>query len=437
MHIVQIMPGAGSRFYCENCARDDSLERGLRARDHTVTRGSLYLPRSGEHSDASAPVPLFYSAVGLYLRHRFPVLRNLPPWINRLFDTEILLHLAGSMSGATDAAGLEELTLSMLQGEEGEQAQELDRLVRWLSQVRPDIVHLSNCLLVGIARRVRRELGIPVVCSLQDEDTWIDSLSGDSRVAAWELLRERSAEVELFLPVSRYYSSFMSRRLSLPESCFAVVPIGIETEGFPREPGELPWDPPVIGFLSHICRSMGADILAEAFILLCREERWRRLRLRFAGGSTGADISFLRSIRRRLTQEGLSERVDFVRSFARPDRLRFLASLSVLSVPVRGGEAFGTFILEALAAGVPVIQPRLGGFPELIESTQGGVLYEPNTPEALAAALEGLLADRLRAQELGRRGGQAVTAGYTAGHMAARLEEIFQNVLVSNGRTPS
>jgi glycosyltransferase involved in cell wall biosynthesis len=223
--------------------------------------------------------------------------------------------------------------------------------------------------------------------------------------------------------------------LSLPESRFAVVPIGIETEGFPREPGELPWDPPVIGFLSHICRSMGADILVEAFILLCRERRWPHLRLRFAGGSTGADSSFLRSIRRRLAQEGLSERVDFARSFARPDRLRFLASLSVLSVPVREGEAFGTFILEALAAGLPVVQPRLGGFPELIEATQGGVLYEPNTPEALAAALGELLADRSRARELGRRGGQAVMEGYAAGHMAARLEEVFQNVLASYRRT--
>jgi glycosyltransferase involved in cell wall biosynthesis len=288
---------------------------------------------------------------------------------------------------------------------------------------------------MGIARRVRRELDIPVVCSLQDEDTWIDSLNPDSRNEAWELLRDRAAEVELFLPVSRFYSEFMAHRLSLPLERFAVVPIGIETEGFPLEAPELSWDPPAIGFLSHICESMGAEILAEAFVLLCRDGRWPRLRLRFAGGSTGADTAFLRTLRRRLARHGLSERVDFVRSFARPDRLRFLASLSVLSVPVREGEAFGTFILEALAAGVPVVQPRLGGFPELIGATGGGVLYEPNTPDALAAALGGLLADRERARELGRRGSRAVRSAYTAEHMAVRLEEVFDQVLSTRRRS--
>ena len=441
MHILQILPGAGSRFYCENCARDDSLDRGLRARGHTVTLGSLYLPRQSTGSEAagqakasgSAHAPLFYSAVGLYLRHRFPRLRHAPHWVGRLFDAEVLLRLAGSMSGATDAAGLEALTLSMLQGEEGGQAEELERLVRWMAGLRPEIVHLSNCLLLGIARRVRRELAIPVVCSLQDEDTWLDVMSPEARTAAWEILRERAADVELFLPVSRHYSAFMAGRLSLPPERLAVVPIGIDLTGFPGEDRKLPWDPPVIGFLSHLCRAMGADILAQAIALLCEDGRWPGLRLRFTGGSTGADASFLRSLRRQLARAGLLERVDFVRSFARPERLRFLASLSLLSVPVRGGEAFGTFILEALAAGVPVVQPRLGGFPELLEATAGGLLYEPNTPEALAAALAELLSDRERAEALGSAGRRAVTARFGVEQMAARLEQLFQGLTVRAG----
>ena len=434
MHIVQISPGAGSRFYCENCARDDSLIRGLRARGHTVTPGSLYLPPTGVPS--ADPPPLFYGAVGLYLRHRFPALRHAPPWISRLFDSETLLHLAGGMSGTTEAGGLEALTLSMLRGEEGGQAQELDHLVRWLSQVRPQVVHLSNCLLLGIARRVRRELGIPVVCSLQDEDTWIDSLSQEGRNAAWGLLRERAEDVELFLPVSRYYCAFMAERLKRPAEGFTVVPIGIDPQGFPSAEGELPWDPPTIGFLSHLSRSMGADILAEAFMLLCEEGRWPGLRLRFTGGSTGADAVFLRSVRRSLARAGLHDRVDFVASFDRAARLRFLSSLSVLSVPVRHGEAFGTFILEALAAGVPVVQPDLGGFPELLEATGGGLLYRPNTPAALAAALAELLSQRERAHQLGRKGRRAVLSGYTAAHMAARLEEAFEGVATAAaGRT--
>jgi glycosyltransferase involved in cell wall biosynthesis len=267
VRIVQIIPGAGPRFYCENCARDDSLVRALRSRGHEVIVGSLYLPLSAAKNGPTPPPPVFYGAVNLYLRQRFPAFRSAPPWVERLFASEALLRLAGSLPGATDAAGLEELTLSMLRGEEGAQAAELDRLVRWLAEVRPEVVHLSNCLLLGTARRIRRELGVPVACSLQDEDTWIDAMGEQQRRLAWRILRERSADVDLFTPVSAYYAGFMAERMAIPPERLAVVPIGIDTEGFQEAPAGLPFQPPVIGFLSHIAERMGAGVLVEAFIL--------------------------------------------------------------------------------------------------------------------------------------------------------------------------
>lgn len=420
MRIAQILPGSGSRFYCENCGRDDTLRSALAVLGHEVVVGHLYLPSSPEPEQPVAPAPVFYGAVNLYLHHRFPALPR-PRWAQRLLDSNGLLAIAGRLSGATDAAGLGDLTLSMLRGEEGGQAQELERLVRWLADVRPDVVHLSNCLLLGIARRVRRELDVPVACSLQDEHTWIDALSGPEQERAWAILRERAADVDLFLPVSAYYADFMGARLALPSARLVVVPIGIDVQGFDCAQAP-PSGPPAIGFLSRVCEPMGAGILAEAFALLDSAGRLPGLRLRFAGGSTPQDRPFLRSLRRRLGRLGLLDRVDFAHSFARGERIRFLSSLSVLSVPVRGPEAFGTFVLEALAAGVPVVQPRQGGFPELVEATGGGALYEPNTPQALAAALEPLLLDRGRATRLGQAGREAVLAGWTATHMARRLE---------------
>jgi glycosyltransferase involved in cell wall biosynthesis len=319
----------------------------------------------------------------------------------------------------------------MLRGEEGGQSPELERLVHWLAEVRPEVVHLSNCLLLGTARRIRRELGIPLVCSLQDEDTWIDAMGGAARAQAWQLLRERAADVDLFTPVSGYYARFMAERLGLPPERLPVVPIGIDVEGFPAPRGEpihRPTRPPAIGFLAHVSESMGAGLLAEAFLRLAggaAGDRFPGLELRFMGGSTAGDAPVLRAIRRSCARHGLHHRLKVHRSFTRLERIRFLSSLSVVSVPVPGGEAFGTFQLEAMAAGVPVVQPRLGGFPEVVEATGGGVLYEPNTPEALAAALGTLLADPSRARALGRAGREAVLARYTAAHMAAGLERVF------------
>jgi glycosyltransferase involved in cell wall biosynthesis len=420
VRIALIVAGAGPRFYCENCARDDALERALHARGHEVAEASLYLPPVGAAFFAGSEPPLFYGAVNLYLRHRFPWLRSAPRWVGRLLDAPPLLKAAGAMAGATDAPGLADLTLSMLQGEEGAQAAELERLLGWLSSIDPDAVHLSNCLLMGIVRRVRRELDVPVLCTLQDEDTWIDALDPERRAAAWRLLRERAADVNVFLPVSRWYARFMADRMAIPDSRLAVVPVGIDVDTFTVRPEGLPFDPPVVGYLSRICERMGAGLLAEAVEMLLVGGRYPGLILRYTGGSTPADVSLIASIRRRVHRAG--GRVEFVHTSGQDERARFLASLTVLSVPVPCGEAFGTFLLEAMASGVPVIQPRAGGFEELLDDTGGGLLCEPGSAESLAAGLSELLVNRERSHSLGRTGRDAVRMRYRTATMAAGLE---------------
>jgi glycosyltransferase involved in cell wall biosynthesis len=263
--IALVAAGAGPRFYCENCARDDSLGRALESRGHRVAAASLYLPPI---ADAAHAQPLFYGAVGLYLRHRVPALRAAPRWVRRLLDAPPLMRIAGAMAGATDAGGLADLTLSMLRGEEGGQAAELEELVAWLAGVRPDVVHLSNCLLLGVARRVRRELGVPVLCALQDEDTWIEALDPAGRAAAWEILRGRASDADVFLPVSRWYGRFMASRLALREKQQLVVPVGIDSVAFTPRPEGLPFEPPVIGYLSRVCERLGAGLLADAVVRL-------------------------------------------------------------------------------------------------------------------------------------------------------------------------
>lgn len=315
--------------------------------------------------------------------------------------------------------------MSMLAGEQGRQAEELNRLADWLgTQARPDVVHLSNALLLGLAEPLKRRFGAPIVCSLQDEDTWIDAMAPAATARLWQVLIGKSAAVDRFVAVSRYYAEVMQERLRIPPARMQVVPAGIDMEGHTAAP--LATDPPVIGYLSRLAEAEGFGLLVEAFMRLKAKPPWRALKLRATGGQTADNAAFIRKHQRALAACGWASDLELLPAFDKPARLKFLQSLSILSVPALKGEAFGTYLIEAMASGVPVVQPRLGAFPEIVESTGGGILYAPNTADALAAALESLLRDPAQARALGQRGQESVRATYDLRLVAERLAEIYR-----------
>ena len=109
-----------------------------------------------------------------------------------------------------------------------------------------------------------------------------------------------------------------------------------------------------------------------------------------------------------------------------PAALRdFFKSISVLSVPVLNGEAFGPYQLEALASGVPLVQPELGAFPEIIKATGGGVIYKPNTAKALAAKLTEVLSDTTNLEKMSLAGRKAVEEQFDCSKLSARMVEIY------------
>ncbi len=168
LRIAYIVPGNAGRFYCENCLRDSGLVRALARLGHKPIEVPVYLPHQVEADRAAnenaLPAPIFYGAINLYLKHQFAFFGNAPGWLNRLLDAPGLLRWASRLAGATEAHGMGELTLSMLKGERGGQAEELEKLIDWLrTEARPDVVHLSNMLLIGMARRIRQSLGVPVL----------------------------------------------------------------------------------------------------------------------------------------------------------------------------------------------------------------------------------------------------------------------------------
>ena len=163
----------------------------------------------------------------------------------------------------------------------------------------------------------------------------------------------------------------------------------------------------------------GLDTLVEAFL----QVKTAGARLRIAGAMTSQDKRFVASLRQKL-----GDRAEFLPNLDRAAKADFLRRLAVFSVPATYGEAFGMYVLEAQAAGVPVVQPRHGAFPEVLAATGGGLLCEPNQPAALAAALDELLADPARARQLGAAGRQAVQEKFSMATMTANIAAILEKV---------
>lgn len=426
MRIAHIIPGSGGKFYCQNCLRDLSLVQGLRAAGHESVIVPMYLPLL-EGRRVDTPAPVFFGAVNVYLAQVCALFRHTPRWLDRWLDTRALLELIARKAAATRAKGLEKMTLSMLRGQEGNQAKELRRLLDWLeSDLRPEVVHLSNALLLGLAPELRRRLRVPVVCSLQDEDVWVEAMNPEYIPQMYRVMAEQARHVDAFIAVSRYYADFMRPRLCLPPQRLHVIPPGLALKGY--EPAALPLAGPVLGFLSRLSRPLGLETLVEAFCLLRRDARFSDLRLHLAGGMTGDDGAFVDELLKRLADAGCAEAVRIFPSETLQQRQEFLRTLTVLSVPVPAGEAFGMFIIEANACGVPVVQPDAGAFAEIVGQTGGGRIYSPNTPEALAEELRALLLSPERLHALGAAGREAVRGRFSLESVVARTEDIYRGL---------
>ena len=379
MKIVQISPGSGDNFYCENCLRDAALVKAIRQQGHDVMMVPLYLPLQADKTEQVSNAPIFFGGVNVYLQQKLGVFRKTPRWIDKVFDSRRLLEWAGRKAGMTSVRDLGETTISMLEGEHGRQVKELDRLVDWLLETEHDaeVVILSNILLGGLAGRIKDRLGVPVVCLLQDEDGFLDGLGSPYAEQAWEIVRRRAQEVDGFIAVSTYFARTMQERLDVPDSRMHVVHMGIDFDTY-TPAAEAP-AVPTIGFLSRMCPERGLETLVDAFLRLKKREGLEDAKLRISGGRSVADEPFLTRLRGKLSGAGVLEDVDFLDAFDRDAKHDFLRSLSVLAVPEPGPVAYGLYVLEALAMSVPVVEPAVGCFPETLEMTGGGVLYEPNT----------------------------------------------------------
>ncbi len=425
-------------MYCGACIRDNTLASDLLARGHDVELVPLYTPTVTDEPNVSLGTT-FFGGVNVYLQQRFPLFRSTPWFLDRILDSSWLLNSAGRWGTQTDPGELGEITVSVLRGASGFQHKELEKLVSWLrTRRRPDLVHLGNSLLSGLAPALKQALSCPVCCTLQGEDLFLEALKEPYRSQARERIRANAEFIDQFHAVSRYHGRVMQDYLSIPGSKVGVIPLGIHVDDFPpRSPD--PSRPFTVGYLARIAPEKGLHLLCEAYRGVARELGPGKTRLLVAGDPATDHSGYLRGIRKRMRRWGLEDSFQYRGCLSRAEKIGFLKELDVLSVPTCYDEPKGLYTLEAQACGVPVVQPRRGVFPEIIAATGGGLLVEPDDAAALTRGILDLHRDPERAAELGRRGREGVREHYDARKMADATLQSYERLTSPSGspQTPS
>jgi glycosyltransferase involved in cell wall biosynthesis len=382
MKILFIVPGSGDPFYCGNCFRDNLQANALRKAGHDVVIMPLYLPL--KDNSFLADTPLFFPATSLYLSQKYFRNKSMPRWMEKILNSDFSLNMAASFSGTTSAEGLEDMTLSMIKGDDNVFLRQVHSIVYWIKEhEQSDIIHLSSNLLIGIAKAIKQEIDIPIVCSLQDEEIWIDTLRKEDAEAAWKGIGENIGYIDRFVTTSQFYKQIITHKFPQITNIDVIYP-GLETEKYASE--QYPADP-VIGFFYRMNETNGLHLLVEAFVKLKKENRVNGLKLRIGGGYTSADKKFLKKMYRILAPYGKD--VYWCDTYKLKDHATFYKEITAICVPITFPESVGLYLCESFAAGRPAIEPATGSFSETVGDA--GVLYEPNIPEVLADAIEKLL----------------------------------------------
>ena len=421
MKIIYIASGAAN-MYCGSCMHDNALAAAMKAAGEDVSLFPLYTPmRLDEKSVGERQI--FYGGIKAYLMQKYP-----HPFPGR----DLLLRLAGSQAllqlmphfdigSAVDPKANAELTISMLQGEEGNQRELLHELAQWIkSTYQPDVIHVTNALLIGVVRELKRSLNVPITCGLHGEDIFLEGMPQSYQDEALRIIRERSSDVDRFLAISTYYGEMFSKWAGLDPSKIDVVWPGIALNDYREHPaGPQTSHPLTIGFLARFVPEKGLHLLVDAFIRLYRSGEFPDLQLVAGGYVSRAYKTYINGIRKTIKDQGLEDRIKLLGTLERAEKLNFFRQIDVFSVPAPYREPKGISILEALASGVPVVQPDHGAYPEWLQATQGGLLHRPNDSVDLAEKLAVLLRNADLRKQLGQQGRQVIFEKFSSEQMAS------------------
>lgn len=439
MRIVHITAGAGGRI-CGSCLHDNALVRALRQRGRDAILLPAYVPTTTDEENV-AERRVVMGGVNIWLQEFVPFFRHTPWFLDRLLDGRRLLTWLAGQTAQTKPEDLGTITVSALEGEGGHQRKEVEKLARLLrNDLQPDIVHLSNILLLGLARPIRAATGAAIVSSLSGEDIFIGQLPPAHRDRVLRLLRERSADVDRFVALNRAFADQMAPVLGVAAESIAVVPHGVDSSGFPATPPDLlarrrGQDGRLrIGSLARACPEKGLDVLIRAVATLAATHD---VTLVAAGAEIEAERPYLDRCKQLAAELGLADRFEWRGQVDRAGKLALLSEVDLFAMPTTHPEAKGIPVLEAFTAGLPVVASDHGAFPEYLgrdPATRLGLLCTPGDPAALHAALLLLADDPALAARMGRDAFATARERFTPAAMAAGHEQVYADAIATRSR---
>jgi glycosyltransferase involved in cell wall biosynthesis len=377
MKIAYLTAGAAGMI-CGSCLHDNTLAKALIRLGHECILIPVYTPIRTDEEDVSID-RVFMGGINVYLQQKIPWLAYLPDWMDGFLNHPALIAPLTKNAGKTSPQLLGSLSVSMLQGTAGRQRKEFRRLLEWLNRdIQPDLLVFTNLLIGGFIPEIKKAGGPRVIVTLQGDDIFLDSLPPKYREQAIDRMRVIVPSVDRFLVHSQDYADRMSKLLAIPMGKIEVLPLGIDVSDFRRlQPEPRSQSSFCLGYFARMAPEKGLNRLVDAFIRIANHPDAHNVHLKMAGWMGSQHTEFWDLQKQKLAAAGLNHRWEFAGSIDRNDKAKFLSSLDLFCVPTSYAEPKGLFLLEAIAAGVPYVQPNHGAFPELHRRLQSLELTRP------------------------------------------------------------
>ena len=222
---------------------------------------------------------------------------------------------------------------------------------------------LTNLLIGGCVDAIKRELGVPVLVTLQGDDLFLDELTHTHRGPVIEEMCDIAGKVDGFIVFSDFYAEKMANLLQVPLEKFHKTALGIDLSDFSDFDAVADRDRDgdrgrVIGYFARISPEKGFDALVTAFLDIGKREGFGDVRLNAGGWLAEKDREFFDAEVQRIADAGLSDRFEYIGSPERDGKLALFRSIDLFSVPAPYAEPKGMSVLEAMACGLPVVQPE-------------------------------------------------------------------------------
>ncbi|MBI1976043.1 MAG: glycosyltransferase family 4 protein [Candidatus Omnitrophica bacterium] len=295
------------------------------------------------------------------------------------------------------------------------------QLSRRLKREPVDVIHAHTRVAQVVAARLSRQLGIPYVA------TWHGIYGSNLGRRLWPCAGDRT------IAISQVVFRHLLEDVKFSKEKIRCVHNGIDTERYLIRPEEIVlqeyrqrwqlsehW--PVIGSIGRLAAGgvKGFDLLLRAAVLLV--PKFPNLRILLAG--EGPRRSYLQQLAQEL---GIDQKVRFV-GVVEDIRIP-LALMDLFIFPSRWPEAFGLTLVEAMAAGKPVIATMVGAVPEIVQHGSDGWLVEPDNVSLLAGGILKLLQDKSLAEKLARSGQRQVREKFHVGRFVSEIEAVYREVI--------